>query len=222
MRILLHVEPGADDRDRFVAWAADLVEAITADMDDAPASPSIEVGVVADLLTCLEIGVVTLGRAAPRTVESGDRHTSPLRLFPFRPTPEGDESRAELASAYECLRELADDGAVEGVSHDGESDEMLPAAAGALLRALEGGEWESVVVLGESEPSRAAILKWSQQHLQTRVVRPMPDEEIHERVAVLLRRVEPDVEDRYTSVRRIAVENAVQFATILEQVGLGR
>jgi len=218
-KILIHIEPGGDERDRLVAWAADLVEAITAPINEAGQSSTLEIGVVADVLNCLEIGVVMLGRAAPRTVEGGERNVSPVTLFPFR-SAGGDESTTELTNALECLRELAERGAVEGFGGGSTEDDMLPDAEVALRRALARGAWEGVVALGESDGSSAAIREWSERSMRSRVVRPVPDEGIHERVDTLLRRLEPPGEDTYRRMRRLAVQNAVQFGAMLEQLGL--
>jgi hypothetical protein len=218
-RILLHVEPDFSERDRMVAWAADLVEAITARINDSDPSAALAVGVVADVLDSLEIGVVMLGRGAPRTLEGGERNASPVTLFPFRPTGGDDESTEELASAYECLRELADSGAIEGVDDSSGEDDTVPDVEVALHSALRSGDWEGVIVLGES---RATIREWSEQRISTRVVRPPPDEEIRERVDTLLRRVEPEGEDNYRQVRRLAVQDAVRFGTMLDQLDLER
>lgn len=218
-KILIYVQPEAEERDRVVAWAADLVEALTAPIIDAGASPAVEIGVVADVLNCLEIGLVTLGRGAARTVEGGERDASPVSLFPFRP-PDADESATDLDTAYDCLRELADGGAVEGISHSAAEDSLLPDAHAALGRALARGGWETVVTLGDSEVSRLAIQFWSKRGFRPRIVQPEPDEEFRERVATLLQRLEPESEDTYKQVRRFAVYNAIQLATMLEQLGL--
>jgi hypothetical protein len=199
-----------------VTWAADLAEAITATGDIGPAH---ELGVVADVLDCLEIGVVTLGRAAPRTVE-GERPVAPIRLFPFASMNAGSDVRAETDAAYNCLLELAEGGAVEDLPHAEERDEVLPGVDVALHRALDNGEWDRLVVLGESEATGKTVLDWARRS-RAQVVRPARDEEVQDRVEVLLRRVQPEVEDIFRNHRRLAVENAVQLAAILEQLGFG-
>ena len=220
-RILLYVEPGPGERNRVVAWAADLVEATTAPINDSDPSPALAVGVVADVLNCLEIGVVMLGRGEPRTIEGGERNASPVTLYPFRPIGEDDESSEELANtAYECLRELSNGGAVEGIGAGSGEDDTLPDTEVALRDVLQSADWEGVVVLGEPARSRAAVGDWSRQHPQNRIIRPQSDEEIRDQVDTLLRRVEPAGEDNYTETRRLAVQNAVQLGELLDQLEL--
>jgi hypothetical protein len=217
-RVLIYVHPGAEERDLVVTWAADLVEALTAPAAETIASPEVEVGVVADTVNCLEIGLVTLGRGIARTVEGGERDPSPVMLFPFRP-PNEDRS-TDVDIAYECLRELADLGAVEGIRGGNQENDVLPDADTSLRHALASGDWETMVTLGDSNWYRATIADSSRGAFRTPIVAPIANAELRERIDVLVRQLQPEGDDDYGELRRSAVQNAVQFAGMLDQLGI--
>ena len=213
-RILLHVEPNDERRDEMVALAADLVEAVTAGERRMASST---IGVVADAVDCLEIALVMLGRAAPRTVEGGERRPSPVRLFPFRGEPtrggERGEASARRDDGARALRELAELGAIDALERNDDGGvfaDAQSALSDALLR-----RWDVVVAAGESERSRVLIDGWRRANADASIVRPPDERELARRRPADMQREAPDPLKPW---RDIGVQRAVLFDAVFERI----
>lgn len=214
--ILLHVEPEEAERDQMVGWAADLVEFITGAVDETNGSSLATIGVVASLADCLEIGSVMLGRGAARTVEGGERNPSPLSLLPFL-EPEAGEGSA-TNEIWACLLELAEAGAVEGISEDRQEELRLLRADQALGLALERTRWDDVVVLGESNASADRLSSWERNN-GGRVIRPTLDDELRGRFIGMLREIQQEADEALREIQHGAVQAALQLERLIIQLG---
>ena len=213
-RILLHVEPNDERRHEMVALAADLVDAVTGGERRMASST---IGVVADAVDCLEIALVMVGRAVPRTAEGGERRPSPVRLFPFRVEPtrggERGEANARRDDGTRALRELAELGAIDALERGNDGDVFADAQSAlhdALLR-----RWDVVVAAGESERSRLLIDTWRRSNADASIVRPPDDRELARRRPADVRREEADPPQQF---RDIGVHRAVLFDAVFEQI----
>lgn len=220
---LFLLDPADADRNRMVGWGADLVEAFTAPIEDGKDPVGI-VGVIAEPGECLEVGLAVLGRVSPPTVEGGKRATSPVILFPYSharinvAVREGEG--AILATAWSSLIELAKAGAVEGVTDAVLRDNRLPTLEQAFGTAMANREWGDLVVLGDKDTSSKLAQGFEDSRKNNRVIRPIPDKELGDRVNVLLAALEKDQKDDLTEARRAGVLSAIQFKELLYQLGL--
>lgn len=221
-RILFYVDPANDEYAPVVTWAADLVEAMTAESDDDPRRAGLLIAIVAPVECCCEIGVVMVGREDARTVEAGVRRISAVRLFPFVPIDIDDERF--IAAAVEDLDGLVDAGAVE-VERPGDDAGHSPFrvfanAEGALSAARSLGPWEGVVVLGSAaEASRDAVDRFGGDDRPPAIIRPLLEREVGELVEVMGRVGEREPED-VMLVRRVAATDAIRFAAMFDQLAI--
>jgi len=125
--VLIVVDPADERRASAVRLVSDLLEALT---DDSWASTPGRYVVLADPNDCLDIGLSTLGKGDPRTVEGGERQASPLTLIPVRARDEDGLSllaRGDDDESGGSLHDLVAAGAIE------EDSEW---AIGSQLRSL--------------------------------------------------------------------------------------
>jgi hypothetical protein len=218
-QILLYVDPDKeDDYFQIVAWAADLVEAATADIEGSATSRPLLIGVVAPVECCLRIGAVMLGRADARTVEQGLRSPSSVRLFPFAPGHWDENAPPNVA--LDCLRELANAGAVEGLDvEDGSGDAYdrprLMSLSKALEVAFDRNAWEAVLVLGGVAGTEELPLLGPAKGQGPEIIRPRRD--VRERVNSLLGFADTSG-DELTDIRRRVATDAVRFVDMFERL----
>jgi|SRR5712671_1163940 len=215
--ILICVELRNVERDSRVTWAAELIETITAPMESNN-PPLASVGIVADLEGCIEIGLVLLGRSAPRVIESIERKTSSAIMFPFRLEPLTADDADD--SAWECLRELYDTGAVEIFGSQETQTQLVHGAEVALKNAMSYREWDEVVGRGESETSRQLIADWSKKRQRSSIAWPTHEGKLTERIDTLLGLLQSTEKDPWNEDRRAAVQDAVHFEALLVQLDL--
>jgi hypothetical protein len=207
-RILLYVE-GAEGNQHSVQWAADLVEFVTFEGNPA----GIEIGVVADVEDCLEIGLPMLGRAFPRTVEGGERVRSAVRIYPFATLKEDQSSGT---AAREALSALIDSGAIEASPSHAEG--KLPNHHQVLGSAFNE-KWDAVAAFGEDDALDDFIALRSKDE-GIAIVRPLADSEARSRAIDLRSADDGDKEDPFGLLRIGAAAQAVAFEDLLEKLHL--
>lgn len=218
--ILLYIEPDENERQSVVQQAADLVEAMTFQIE-APISAA-SIGVVAEPSVCLEIGLSMLGRGQARTVEGGERRASPLMLFPFVSEEGREWGEIQLLRGGESegdefgtLNDLVSFGAIEPDLEFSLDQASRP--GDVLERVLRLRSWQSLVVMASDH-----AFERMGPRLQThaRIVNSRDLKVNQDRVYALIERLEPMEDEALFAIRRQAVTQALQLESFMIQLGM--
>jgi hypothetical protein len=210
--ILIFLKPKEAERDRHVAFAANLVDFSIGSVDGLDERLA-TIGLVAEPEDCAEVATVMLGRAEARTLEGGDRETTPLRLFPFRPDRAVDSAIERSRSAVDYLVNV---GAAE-VDGREKTTQLIPSPVDALKRALESHHWSDAVIF-DSSPKEIEQLIRAQD---IRVAETKRSASFDSRIQMLgqsLRR--NSLPDEFEEMQREVIAEVLDFELLLEQLRL--
>jgi hypothetical protein len=217
--ILFYIDPDEYSYQEMVQLAADLVECLTFQSESFYTQFK-TIGILAEPTACLEIGLSMLGRGETRTVENGERRSSPLKLYPFI------SDRGRESGEIGLIRPVNDDQETFGTLDDlvafgaVESDPDFPFenslelnSNDILSRVMQRSTWQRIVAFTSKSLIEVNIEK---NHIL--FVNSESTENNQRKVTELLGLLEPIENELLGEIRRKAINDAIQFESIFKQL----
>jgi hypothetical protein len=217
--ILFYIDPDENNHQDMVQLVADLVECLTFQSESFNTQFK-SIGILAEPTACLEIGLSMLGRGETRTVENGERPSSPLKLYPFI------SDRGRESGEFDLIRPVIDDqesfGSLDDLVAFGavESDPEFPFENSLDLnnkdiirRVMQKSTWQRVLAFTSKSLNE---LNFEKNHIL--FVNSERTQNNQRKVDELLGLLEPIDNELLGEIRRKAINDAIQFESIFKQI----